>query len=116
MLLFFEDSHGDISKTLYVRSRNISVDNWAEALQTSTLIAKSLTECGGYCMYQESTESHLCNAFEFVKESSECNLASVTFLEDTQEGVENLVSNYYLFLKCNPISLTIGLSCQLSCS
>ena len=92
MLLFCEESHGDISKTLYVRSRNISVTNWAIASQSSTIITKSLIECGGFCMHQESTETNICNAFQFVKDSNECNLANVTFLEDTQEGVENLVS------------------------
>ena len=95
MLLIFEESNCDISKGFFVRSPNISVESWATALQSSTLVAKTLTECGGYCLYKDSMESNLCNAFQFVKESKECNLANVTFLEDTREGIENIVRTYF---------------------
>ena len=81
----------DLREDLYARTMNLSISHWNDAEFVIVQVSQSLVECASMCHQSQEFSTQQCNAFSYSSDSMECNLASLTFLEDIQPGIENQV-------------------------
>ena len=69
------------STVLFQRTNNVSHSSFSSARQHLGK-ARNVLDCGSKCVYYESSGQGTCNAYSFNDNNEDCELASMTFLED----------------------------------
>lgn len=86
-------------------TRNISLASWGSSLLRTELTRTHLT-CANLCAFWTDGT---CNAYRYHSEEGECQLGSVSWLEDTEAGVRiMLMENLHDSL---PLSCSGGKHC-----
>ena len=93
------------TSTLYTATTNLSSSSWVSRV-VSTRPATSVLTCAGHCQ-DRAQSSGDCNSFNYQAASSQCELGSLTFLEDPAPGessvrlmvVEELVDSLKMYCR-----------------